>query len=206
MKLGLSLVFVAIVLPALSSAFLFGVTLTNTAGATLLALNPTAVGTLATVGVAGAALAGLGALALARPPRRQTTRVVKTSTRRRPKYRHRGRRDSAAATSVVDSEVYDAIFVDLAENKVDGCFQRLVCDIAASPAGFEKNLPILNGVQLAGELTLSPLGRDVADQLLKAMQFGSDLKSQADCEAVFNRCDWTGADMERVIEDMKNQV
>jgi len=203
MKLGLSVLLVAVVLPALSSAFFFGLTLTNTAGATLLALNPTALGTLATVGIAGAALAGLAGAALALPPRPAPAPAPKP-TRTYRKYHHRGRRDSA--TPVVDSQVYDAIFVDLAENKVDGCFQRLVCDIAASPVGFEHNLPILDGVRLAGEMDLSPVGSAVANGLLKALQFGSDLKNEAECEAVFNQCEWTGADMDRVIEDMRNQV
>jgi len=213
MKLELLVLFAALTLPALSSALFFGVTLTNTAGATILALNPTAVAGLAAIGVAGAGLAAATAALLARPPPpppapAPAPRPTKGRYYKKNKH-YRGRRDSAAQTTVTldtADQLYDKIFGDLAENKMVGCFQRLVCDIAARPAGFADNVPILEGLGLAEQLELNPTARTVSEQLLKAMQFGADLEDVGHCEGFFSECAWTGEEMDLVIKDMKNRV
>jgi len=209
MKLELLVLFAAVTLPALSSALLFGVTLTNTAGATILALNPTAVAAVAAlkVGAVGLAAAAAGLLAARNRPRPTAApapRPVKT------KYRHhyRGRRESAGAkpVAITTDELYDRIFSDLAETKMVGCFQRLVCDIAARPAGFIDNVPILEGLAVVDQLELSPAGKAVSFQLLKAMKFGADIENVNQCEGLFNECKWTGRQMDSVIQDMRNRV
>jgi len=211
--LELLVLFAAVTLPALSSAFFFGVALTNTAGATIAALNPTALGGLATIGVVGAGLAALTAAVLTRPsPPPPAPLPPAPAPTRKPykKYHHRGRRDSPAqpALPVVNTadQLYDSIFADLAENDLVGCFQRLVCDIAARPAGFADNFPILEGLAVADQLELSPVGKTVSEQLLKAMQFGTDMEDVGHCEGFFSECKWTGEQMDLVIKDMKNRV
>lgn len=196
----LLVLFAALTLPALSSALFFGVTLTNTAGATILALNPTAVAGLAAIGAAGAGLAVVAGGLLAPKPA-----PAPTPTNGRYK-KHRGRRDQPTEAVNIADQLYDKIFGDLAENKMVGCFQRLVCDIAARPAGFADNVPILEGLAVAKQLELSPTARTVSEQLLKAMQFGADLEDVGHCEGFFSECQWTGEQMDLVIKDMKNRV
>jgi len=207
-----ALLFAAIALPAISNAFFFGITVTSTTGATLLAANAAAVGTIATVGIAGAALAGLAAAALSRPPPAPaTTTVVRQPTKTYKTYHHRGRRAAPVIVEVTEQNtdaVYDMIFADLAKQKMVGCFQRLVCDIAASPNTFhQRNLPILEGVKLAEELELSPRGHAVSLQLREALESGSGHRNVEKCEVQY-KCQFNGAVMDQIIDDMtiKNVV
>jgi len=210
MKTQMVLLFAAIALPAISNAFFFGITVTSAAGATLLSANAAALGTIATVGIAGAALGGLAAAALRPPAAPAVTTVSRQPTTTYRKYHHRGRRSTPIIVEVTEQntgDVYDAVFADLAESGNVECFQRLVCDIAASPNTFQRNIPILEGVKIAEELELSPRGHAVSLQLRKALEFGSALKNVEKCDVVY-KCEWTGAQMDQLIEDMtiKNTV
>merc|ERR1719187_692497 len=110
-----------------------------------------------------------------------------------------GRRDTDAS-DVGMNEILDAVFVDIAHKRIEGCFERLVCDIAARPNGFApQTVPIVTSVKLAESAELSPLAKAVSKRLLKAMHFGSDSKNVGHCEGLFNQCPWSGELMDLVI-------
>jgi len=208
----------ALALPAVSNAFLFGLTFTNAAGVATLVLNAQTVGLLS-LGVLGATLglAAVGAIsaaALAPPP----PPVVVDPVDPAPVggyggYGHHGRRRRQALVTekfaVNDlNQVFDAIFLDIAKNNMDGCFQRLVCDISARPAEFQKNLPIVAGVEMAKShtLLLSPKATSVSQKLLAALEFGKATQDVKACEQVYNQCEWSGEQMNEVISQLQKQV
>merc|ERR1712142_521135 len=186
----------ALVSPAPTTAFFFGVQLTNPAGGVIGATNPTQTGILAGLGLAGATLGALG-VANALNNRPATTTVV-----RRPRYKYRGRyrnyrrgkRQAPAAQQNLDAsaevdvgEIVESTLNVIATNDLEGCFQRLFCDISAKPSGFERDLPIVSGV---------------AQRLMEAFDMGSNLRSVDSCETKYQQCQWTGEQMDAEIERM----
>jgi len=212
-EFGLSTValILALASPAPTTAFFFGVQLTNPAGGVIGATNPTQTGILAGLGLAGATLGALG-VANALNNRPATTTVV-----RRPRYKYRGRyrnyrrgkRQAAAAQQNLDAsaevdvgEIVESTLNVIATNDLEGCFQRLFCDISAKPSGFERDLPIVAGVRLAESLDLSPTASGVAQRLMEAFDMGSNLRSVDSCETKYQQCQWTGEQMDAEIERM----
>jgi len=277
MKSGLVLLSVAIALPAISNAFLFGVTITNAAGLTIAAATPVQTAAIIGIGVIGATLAAAagalaaqllfppppaepvdtgygapidtgygapvdsygapdtgygapvdsygapvetyGAPAAAAPATYETPAPVVDSYgapaapaygsnyRRVSKYRQRRQAVQNMAFNNLN-QIFDTIFVDIAKSQMEGCFQRLVCDISARPNSFEKNLPIVTGVELAESqsLNLSVKAHKVSHKLLEALKFGKATQDVNACEEVFNQCQWTGGQMDQVIAGLQEQV
>jgi len=278
MKSGLVLLSVAIALPAISNAFLFGVTITDAAGLVIAAANPAQTAAIIGIGVIGATLAaaagalaaqllfppppaepvdtgygapidtgygapvdaygapdtsygapvdsygapvdtGYGAPAAAAPATYETPAPVVDSYgapaapayggnyRRVSKYRQRRQAVQNMAFNNLN-EIFDTIFVDIAKSNMEGCFQRLVCDISARPNAFEKNLPIVTGVELteSQSLNLSVKAHTVSHKLLEALKFGKATQDVNACEEVFNQCQWTGGQMDQVIAGLQKQV
>jgi len=200
----------AVSLPALSSGLFFGVTFTSTTGATLLALTPTAVAGVAAIGAAGAGLAALALPALLgggpAPKGKGKGKAQMVKVQGKTKHRYRGRRQANAEPVVSANALYEKIFADLAEQNMVGCFQRLVCDISARPDGFAEDIPILQGLAFSEQLEMSNGARHVSRQLLKAMQFGAELKDISECEGFFSQCKWTGTQLDLIVQDMKSRV
>jgi len=195
--------------PAPSTAFFFGVQLTNPAGGVIGATNPTQTGVLTGLGLAAGTLGALG-LAQALKPRPQTTVVYRQPQRYNRyhgrTYYRRGKRQAGPQVleeSQVRQVVENAMQV-ISSNQLEGCFQRLFCDIAAKPSGFERDLPIVNGARLAQDLDVSAGAVDISKRLLRAFDVGSELKDVKACEAKFSQCQWTGEQMDKEIERMTN--
>jgi len=201
----------ALASPAPTTAFFFGVQLTDPAGGVIGATDPTATGVLAGLGLAAGTLGALGVANALRPTPAPVT-VVRRPTRQR--YRHRGRyyrrgkrqavgqQDLEVPEEVDVSEIMESTLSMIKGNKLEGCFQRLLCDIAAKPSGFERDLPIVAGVRLAESLELSPTAAGVAERLLEAFDVGSSLGNVESCETMYSQCQWTGEQMDAEIERM----
>jgi len=202
--------FFCLLYPALSSAFFFGLELTNPAGATVGALNPTQTGLLGSLAAAGAGLGLLGASEILRPRPQQTVVYRQTGRyngnryyRRRGNYR--GKRQ-VEPQQELERENMVAILEQslgvISRNKLEGCFERLFCDIATKSAIFERDLPIVNGVRLAEQMRddLSDSINAVSEKLLDAFDVGTDLHDVNQCELLFKDCQWTGEEMDAEIE------
>ena len=100
-------------------------------------------------------------------------------------------------------DVMNTVFGDISEQHIDGCFQRLLCDITADPKDFEANQPIKVAVEVSENLSLSPEARIVSQKLLQAVQYGNQLKEGGygaeNCEAAFNQCPFSGQLMDQII-------
>jgi len=202
----------ALASPAPTTAFFFGLQLTNPAGGVIGATNPTQTGILAGLGLAAGTLGALG-VANALNNRPATTTVV-----RRPRYKGRGRyrnyrrgkrqaeQDLEVTEEINVSEVMESTLSVIKNNGLEGCFQRLFCDISAKPSGFERDLPIVAGVRLAESLDLSPEASGVAQRLMDAFDVGSNLRNVDSCETRFNQCQWTGQQMDAEIERMSQEA
>jgi len=202
----------ALASPAPTTAFFFGLQLTNPAGGVIGATNPTQTGILAGLGLAAGTLGALG-VANALNNRPATTTVV-----RRPRYKGRGRyrnyrrgkrqaeQDLEVTEEINVSEVMESTLSVIKNNGLEGCFQRLFCDISAKPSGFERDLPIVAGVRLAESLDLSPEASGVAQRLMDAFDVGSNLRNVDSCETRFNQCQWTGQQMDAEIERMSQDA
>jgi len=202
----------ALASPAPTTAFFFGLQLTNPAGGVIGATNPTQTGILAGLGLAAGTLGALG-VANALNNRPATTTVV-----RRPRYKGRGRyrnyrrgkrqaeQDLEVTEEINVSEVMESTLGVIKNNGLEGCFQRLFCDISAKPSGFERDLPIVAGVRLAESLDLSPEASGVAQRLMDAFDVGSSLRNVDSCEIRFNQCQWTGQQMDAEIERMSQEA
>jgi len=223
MKFALVLLCVAVALPAISQAFLFGITLTDAAGVALAAADPTQTGVIVLLGVLGASLAFAGGALASQllfpaaeeevveidsygPYKRQGLQQ-RSNRRRRVKLgaQFRNRRD-VSVTEIDINGIMDTIFVDIHKTNMEGCFQRLVCDIAARPAEYPKNVPIVNGVQLIDAEFLTNQASSVSRKLMEALKFGQATTDVNACEATFNKCDWSGPQMDKIISGMGKHV
>lgn len=193
------------------AAFFFGVQVTNPAGGVIGATDPATTGLLAGLGLAAGTLGALGlgaALNNQRPSvqvvtRRPTQNYYHHNNRYRY-YRRKGKRqaESENLEGTDTREVIEATLQLISRNNLEGCFQRLFCDIAAKPSGFERDLPIVAGVRLAKKLDLNPEVTDMSTRLLDAFNAGGDLKTVESCESKFDQCAWTGQEMDAEIERM----
>merc|ERR1711872_1126636 len=170
------LLFVAIAMPALTHGqFLEAVTLVG----------------LGAVG-AGLAVAGAAAIATAFRPRR-------VRYHHKPRYYHRhhyGKREAneEEEEGTVD-ELMNTILEDINDKHIEGCFQRLLCDITANPEGFKGNTAIKDAVTMS-------------EKLLEAVKVGQKLSKAGfgvkNCEAVFNQCPFSGEVMDQIITQYRS--
>jgi len=220
MKFTIVLLCVAAALPAISQAFLFGVTLTDAAGVALAAATPAQTGVIVTLGVLGAALAFAGGALASQlffpagaeevevesygPYKRQGGQQYR---RRRVKLgaQFRNKRD-ISVTEIDINGIMDTIFVDIHDSNMEGCFQRLVCDIAARPDDYQKNVPIVNGVQLIDADFLSNKASSVSYKLMEALKFGQSTTDVNVCETTFNKCNLSGPQMDKIISSLEKHV
>ena len=100
----------------------------------------------------------------------------------------------------------DTIFVDIHDSNMEGCFQRLVCDIAARPDDYQKNVPIVKGVQLIDADILSNKASSVSHKLMEALKFGQSNTDANVCETTFNKCHWSGPQMDKIISSFEKHV
>lgn len=180
MKVAVIVLLVALCLPAITHAFLFGVTITSTTGAVLAAATANQVGVIVLVGVAGAALAAAAGAAISTASTRHKRGIVL-----------KNENDI--------NEVLNVIFSDLEEQKIEGCFQRLVCDISATPESFKKNVPIVDAVLISEHHNLTPKARAVSAKLMEAVILGKTARDNSLCEQVYNHCEFSGTQMDLVI-------
>ena len=104
-------------------------------------------------------------------------------------------------------EVFAELFADIHKSQTEGCFQRLVCDIAANPEDYKKNNPILVGVEMMENHSLnSTMANSVTHLLLEAAKFGRNATDGRECEDIFHNCSWTGQQMDKVITKFDSQV
>merc|ERR1712168_1307532 len=123
--------------------------------------------------------------------------------------RRRGKRDAEQEEEKVElniNEVFNTVFGDIHKSQTEGCFQRLVCDIAARPDDFQQNSPILTGVDMMETDSLSSEASAVSRILKDAAQFGRNATDVKQCEMVYNDCHWSGPTMDKVISNFDNKV
>ena len=106
-------------------------------------------------------------------------------------------------------EILEAVFLDIERTGAVGCFQRLICDISASPQSFEKNVAIVDSLLLSENVDLSPKATNVRDNLYEAFLQGesesTDGGSIERCELVFNQCQWSGQEMDEAIKRLSSK-
>ena len=102
--------------------------------------------------------------------------------------------------------IFDTIFVDIGKSKMVGCFERLVCDIAARPEDYPENVPIVKGVQLIDAQYLTNEASLVSHKLQDALVFGQNITDVAMCEQTYSNCHWSGQQMDQVISMFDKQV
>lgn len=197
---------VALTLPALSTAII-GFTVTSAAGATIFSATAAQLGLIG-LGALGAKLALItGAIVAQALPKPQAAKSFKPTHYTYPtRYQNRGKREvSAAEEELKLNEVMDDLLVEIQVGKMEGCFERFFCDVAARPEEFPRNSFIVSGVELASEKTSKPQAKDVARKLLGATRYGKFLNQHTAfdattfCEQVYNQCPWTGKQVDQVI-------
>jgi len=203
----------ALSLPTITNAFLFGVTLTNAAGTAIAAANPAQTAGIIGLGVLGTALGAAGLAAL--QPRAPTVTVI--PGRRRPKTRGRGRRYRGrrqalfgGADSVTNdglTEAFNEIFLEIEKKVMDGCFQRLICDISARPEEFKdeegKSFQLISAIEIATLFKLQPKAMAVAKKISAARKIGEAAGDVRACEVTFKKCPWTGTKMQEAIQEFQ---
>jgi len=199
MRLELALALVALALPAITDALLFGVTLTTAAGATILAANPVQTAGIIGLGALGAALGAAGIAAL-QPKPSSTTVIVKRPGR----YRYRGRRQAVfGGTTEELTEAFNEIFSEIEKKVMDGCFQRLICDISARPDS--ESIQLISAVEIATVFNLKPKALAVAKKISAARKIGQTTRDVRACETAYNRCPWTGQRMQQAIQEFQTK-
>jgi len=123
--------------------------------------------------------------------------------------RRRGKRDAKQEEQKVElgiDEVFNKLFGNIHQGRIEGCFQRLVCDMAARPDDFPQNVPILQGVDMMENHALNTEAATVSKLLSEAVHFGRNATDVKECEVVYNDCYWSGQQMDKIISKFDNQV
>jgi len=121
--------------------------------------------------------------------------------------RRRRRSIQEVENELILDEVFNTLLGNIYKGRIEGCFQRLVCDMAARPDDFPQNTPILQGVEMMETHKLnSTEATAVSRLLLEAAKFGRNTTDVNECEAAFNDCYWSGQQMDLVISKFDNQV
>lgn len=99
------------------------------------------------------------------------------------------------------NSMVEQVFTDISERGMEGCFERLVCDISADPHRFQTtSLPIITSIQSSRTVQLSTQkAKAVSARLFEAMRYGQVQRTVRACEEAFNRCEWSGSQMDAVI-------
>jgi len=208
---------VALALPALSSAFLFGVTVTTAAGAAALTVTATQLGLIG-LGVVGAKLglvtgALLGAeIAAKKQAKKQAINQAKGNYYYYKTYQTRGKREVSADVEeeYMLNQVMDDLLDEIRVGRMEGCFERLFCDITARPAEYSRNQALVDGVETAATSSTRyarPEAFAVSRKLLDAARYGQFLQENVSagfdastfCEQVYSQCHWTGKQLDQVI-------
>ena len=109
-------------------------------------------------------------------------------------------------------DVTDALektFVEMSDQNTAGCFQRLFCDMAADPTGYEDHLPMMTAAQSASSMKFNnKVATDVVSRLNQAMAYGQSMtmyqgKARALlCESYY-KCPFTGSQMGFAITEVE---
>lgn len=162
---------------------------------------------LLTFGVIGAKVAGLAAgLLLGRAASNRRTKTYYSSRPSRTYYRRWGKRDA----SIDITQVLENTFVEMSEQNTAGCFQRLFCDMAADPTGYEQHVPMMTAAQAAASMKFNNgAATEVVSGLTQAMAYGESMavyQGEARamlCEATYNKCPYTGSQMGFAITEVE---
>merc|ERR1712055_188266 len=110
----------------------------------------------------------------------------------------RGKRAAPEINGLLN-EAFDGI----SHNHIAGCFERLLCDIAAQPKEFDDTKPIKDAVEVSESLTLNPEATVVSAKLAQAVKYGQTLKASGfgaeTCETIYTNCPWTGRTLNEMI-------
>lgn len=229
MKLKVFSLFVLASLPAFSSALFFGLNITppedllNLIGLTgpfnnLLTLTPnqTFMAFALSAIAAGLAAFALRSTLLALEPRPHTATLINgnSNTAATENYgygtyggydegTYRSKRQVDAYSDAEAHGFVNEMYLAIPDNDLESCFERLVCDIASDPTAFTTNASVIHGVKEAAGLqhAISQKAFVVAKQLLRAVEFGESAKHVGLCETVYNRCQWTGKEMDGLLSE-----
>merc|ERR1739848_7611 len=144
-KIKLFLLLVTLSLPALTSA---GFGISFAAAPAAVGFSAATVGSLALIGVVGLELGALAGLVFGRG-------------------RGRGKRDVNGV-----NDAFNNVLSEIDQGNIEGCFQKLLCEGAASPVTFAHILPILRSVEFSTRLNLGSQATSVSRHLLEAIKFG----------------------------------
>jgi len=101
-----------------------------------------------------------------------------------------------------EEELVEAFFEEVSSAGLTGCFERLVCDIAASPQQFQEDAPIIEAIKIGTATVADPSARSVVTSLEKALQIGQNAADLGTCEQTFKQCQYTGLQMKNQIHDV----
>jgi len=101
-----------------------------------------------------------------------------------------------------EEELVEAFFEEVASAGLTGCFERLVCDIAASPQEFDEDAPILEAIKIGSDIVLDSSARTVVTSLEKALLIGQNAADLGTCEQAFDKCQYTGKQMKDQIHQV----
>ena len=101
------------------------------------------------------------------------------------------------------NDAFNNVLSEIDQGNIEGCFQKLLCEGAASPDTFAHILPILRSVELSTRLNLGSQATAVSRHLLEAIKFGAKQTpiGAAVCEQVYNACPWTGKQLYMYITE-----
>ena len=112
--------------------------------------------------------------------------------------------------SIDVTQVLENTFVEMSEQNTAGCFQRLFCDMAADPTGYEEHLPMMTAAEAAATMKFSnKAANEIVSGLNQAMAYGKSMgvyQGEARamlCEATYDRCPYTGTQMEFAITEVE---
>merc|ERR1711973_454882 len=123
----------------------------------------------------------------------------------------RGKREVSADVGEKQmlNQVMDDLLDEIRVGRMEGCFERLLCDITARPTEYSRNLTLVSGIRTAAFSTryARPGAFAVSKKLLEASRYGEFLQANiaagydptAFCEQVYSQCPWTGKQMDQVI-------
>jgi len=104
-----------------------------------------------------------------------------------------------------EEELLESFFVKIGKGGETGCFQRLLCDIAADPEKFPEDVPLLTAVEVDMETLTDPMAKSVLKSLQVAETTGQEGRSVGTCEQIFDQCKQTGLQMKERIHQVLAQ-
>jgi len=179
----------------IAEAFLFGVTVQNPAGTTIAGANPTQTSSLLGLGFLTAALgtAFASLLGVGRTP--ATTTVIQGGRRKR---------QIANVNEILGEDDIQLINVVLEQLDATDCFQRMLCDMAATSDGSKEFSQTANNimkfVHLSEKVPMTSLMAEKGLSMLnKSILLGQRVKKEEICETVYNNCPMSGQQMDKAF-------